>query len=99
MKILLVEELQARERLSLLMLRDMLIKKGFKVLLSSSWRIEFDIKNFKPDIVLDNISDSLSHYAGKLFGFNGYNINLTWEQILSPYNVHRMRMDEHFVDN
>ena len=99
MRLLLVEELQARERLSLLLLKDELQKKGFTVKLSNSWRIESDIKKFDPEVVVDNISDSISHYAGKLYNYKGRNINLIWEQVVSPYNIHRFRFNSRFVEN
>jgi hypothetical protein len=99
MRLLLVEEIQARERLPLLILKNILQKKGFEVRLSNSWKIERDIKKFSPEVVVDNISDSLSHYAGKLYNYKGKNINLMWEQVISPYNIHRLRFDESFVEN
>lgn len=103
-KVLLAEEYHSRERLSMLFLERSLRRAGHEVRLSNSWELERDFREWKPDVVLDNISDSVGHWAGKLgmLGERQRNINLIWEQILCPWNLPRYRLDddlcERYVD-
>lgn len=99
MKILINEELASRERLGILFLRDALIENGHQVELTSSWNVDLDRFSYKPDMIIENISDTEAHYMGKYYGYNGFVLNLYWEQLLSPLNIHRGKMESEFVDN
>lgn len=95
MKVLLVEELAGRERLALLALESALEERGHEVRLSNSWRLERDYRSFRPDVIADNISDSVAHYLGKLAAAprRSRNVNLIWEQLANPVNLRRYRFD------
>jgi len=96
LKVLLVEELAPRERLGLLFLRETLEARGHEVLLSNSWKLEEDCRNFDPKVVVDNVSYEPAHWLGKLAQLDETqrNVNLVWEQLVQPANLHLFRQQE-----
>lgn len=94
MKVLLVEELPGRERMSHLFLVDALREAGHEAVLSNIWRREADYAALRPDVVVDNISDSLGHHVGK-WSLNHRQrcVNLIWEQLPNPLGLARYRLD------
>jgi surface carbohydrate biosynthesis protein len=96
MRILVVEEHPERERLALLLLAKTLESRGHEVHFTDTWRLERDTRRLAPDLTLDNVSDSLAHFAGKwaTLGPHQRNVNLVWEQFVNPANQYRFRFDE-----
>lgn len=93
---MLVEEHPERERIALEILGSLLTSRGHEVLLSHTFAIESDYRRFLPDLVVDNVSDSLGHYMGKLSMLTKRqrNINLVWEQMFNPLSLFRFRLDD-----
>lgn len=96
MKILLVEEHPARERLALLFLQKILQQRNHAVRLTDAWALETEFRRFSPHVVVDNISDTAAHYTGKLGMLtpSERNINLLWEQLPRPTGVERYTFDD-----
>ncbi len=100
MKVLIVEELPERERLSYLLLSNFLKKKGCDVQITSIFNIPFSIRKYSPDIILENISDSNSHLKSMYLGcnYNGPIINIFWEQFINPLNSTRYFFTDAFAN-
>ena len=91
MKILIVEEIPIRERLTFLILKKKLISKNHEVLICSTNNLVRESIKFKPDLVIDNVSTDIPHFIGKWFHLkqSQKNINLVWEQFINPRSFKR----------
>lgn len=96
MRVLVVEEHPERERFALLLLDRALAARGHEVVWTDTWHLERDFPRVAPDLVLDNVSDSVPHFLGKWadLGPRQRNVNLIWEQFANPVNQYRFRFDE-----
>jgi len=95
MKVLISEEHPERERLALMFLKTHLERAGHVVELTNPWDLEPSFTRFDPDMVVDNLSDSVGHFVGKwsALGSRHRNVNLIWEQAINPLSLFRFRFD------
>jgi len=95
MRALISEEHPGRERVALGLLSAELEARGHDVQMTSPRHLEDDFRTFAPTLIVDNVSDSVPHFLGKLsmLGAEHRNVNLIWEQIVNPLSLFRFRFE------